>query len=133
MNYRLYVIFVVTALAMTACGSMSKVGASIQSASDQVNEIMEDVYSTVVNQPILLGVRKNPCGCDDALEFEVDFGGQWRHVFMADSPDLTVLRSEAQQRESGEVFDFYFDDTQEVYVSGHGQKFYVLKPIVLKQ
>ena len=120
-------------LSMTACKSMDAVGGAIQSASDRVDEVVDDVYTTVSNQPMFLGVRRNPCGCDDALEFEVNLGGEWRHVFLADSPALRDLRSEAQQHEDGDFFEFYFDDTQEIYVSVHGQKFYVFRPVTMKQ
>ncbi|MBO4349481.1 MAG: hypothetical protein J6A01_00855 [Proteobacteria bacterium] len=126
-------IFMMISLTMTACGSMNAVGSAVQSASNRVNEALDDVYSAVSSQPFQLGVRKNPCGCDASLEYEVDLGGQWRHVFLEDCPELAEFRSEAQQYEEGEVFNFYFDDTQEIYVSPHGQKFYILRPVVLKQ
>ena len=126
-------VFGIILLSMTACSSMNAAGGAIQSASNRVDEVLDDVYTTVSNQPMLLGVRKNPCECDDALEFEVNLGGQWRHVFLEESPALTDLRSEAQQHKDGEYFDFYFDDTREIYVSGHGQKFYVFRPVAMKQ
>lgn len=112
---------------LSGCSSTFSVGRAVDVASYFVGESFQRAWHGMEAGELVLRTRYNPCGCDEALEYEVHLFGQWRYVRVVGKKEsLETLRNFAKRRPKGASFEMEFTLTHSLYTSPSGQEFYTI-------